>query len=168
MFKHKNTKRSARAKLTLAIIAAAGSVAWASFQYLQTRPGTMQGQLVGGQRARTSHPSSLIKTDDGRHLLWANGPRDAVTGEWFDITDSPLDRDGYQYGIGKDSIPAIDRPAFVAIDERKQLHEHGIGDDTMVIGYVHNRSAKAYPIGIMNRHELVNDEVGGKPVTVGW
>ena len=168
MFKHKNTKRSARAKLTLAIIAAAGSVAWASFQYLQTRPGTMQGQLVGGQRARTSHPSSLIKTDDGRQLLWARGPRDAATGEWFDVTDSPLDPDGYQFGIGKDSILAIDRPAFVAIDEREQLREHGIGDATVVIGYVHNGAAKAYPISIMNRCELVNDQIGGKHVTVGW
>lgn len=154
-----------RIKLAVAIIAAIGSVSLAAYQYIHTRP----APIPGGQFSeRSGRQPSVIKTDDGRQLLWARGPRDVASGEWFDITGSPLDPDGYQYGIGKDSIPSIDRPAFVAIDEREALNKHGIGDETRVIGYVYNDTAKAYPIGILNRHELVNDEVGGKPVTVGW
>ncbi len=41
-------------------------------------------------------------------------------------------------------------------------------DDSLVIGYIHNREAKAYPIDILHYHESVNDVVGGTPVTVGW
>jgi hypothetical protein len=40
-------------------------------------------------------------------------------------------------------------------------------NDIIVLGYRHKGEAKAYPLAIMNRHELVNDVVGGKPVTVG-
>ena len=37
-----------------------------------------------------------------------------------------------------------------------------------VIGFAHGGEARAYPIALLNHHELVNDTVGGKPVTVGW
>ncbi len=164
MSETRQTNRTGRAKLALALIAALGGISWAASSYIEFRP----ARTPGGHLAPAATRLSFIETDDGRQLLWASGPRDIATGEWFDVTDSPLDPDGYQYGIGKDSIPAIDRPAFVAIDAREKLREHGIRDETVVIGYAHNREAKAYPISIMNRHELVNDQVGGKPVTVGW
>ena len=38
----------------------------------------------------------------------------------------------------------------------------------MVIGYVGNGDARAYPASLLDHHELVNDRIGGKPVTVGW
>ena len=157
-------------RLAMAALAAFAGVALAVHLYLQTsssfRPGYRPpyGQLTG-------YPAQLPvvrKTEDGRQWLWARGPRDAADGEWFEITDSPLDPDGYQYGIGKDSIPSIDEPEFIPISDRKKLREHGLSDKTIVIGYVHSGEAKAYPIAILNRHELVNDCVGGKPVTVGW
>jgi hypothetical protein len=31
-----------------------------------------------------------------------------------------------------------------------------------------NGAAKAYPVKILNWHEIVNDEVGGQPITVTW
>jgi len=117
--------------------------------------------------ARPSKPL-YVETDTGQQLLWARGPVDLSKGEWFDVTDSPLDPNGYQHGIGMDTIPAIDEPAFVAIQEEGRLREYGIDDDTVVLGYTLNGEAKAYPIALMNQHELVNDVVGGKPVTVGW
>jgi hypothetical protein len=109
-----------------------------------------------------------MATEDGRQLLWANGPADLENGEWFDVTDSPLDPRGYEYGLGKDTIPAIDEPQFASINDRHQLEAIGVSDQTIVIGYSHNDQTKAYPIGILEGHELVNDTVGGKPVTVGW
>ena len=41
-------------------------------------------------------------------------------------------------------------------------------DEIDVIGYVDGDDARAYPIALLDQHELVNDNVGGKPVTVGW
>lgn len=110
---------------------------------------------------------TVIDHDD-KVLLWASGGHTVEDGEWFDITASPLDRDGYQFGIGKDTIPAIDQPRFVALDDRKRLDEADIDNETLVIGYEHGGEARAYPIFILDGHELVNDTVGGKPVTVGW
>jgi len=163
-------KGGSRAKLALAAIVAAGSLSLAAYQYVRFRPTGFDGRLAhsANRFAHGPRQSKFLETDDGRQLLWARGPRDARTGEWFDVTGSPLDPQGYQFGIGKDAIPAIDQPAFVAIQDRKKLVEHGIDDETPVLGYVHNGEAKAYPIGLMTRRELVNDVVGGKPVTVGW
>ena len=55
---------------------------------------------------------------------------------------------------------AMDRNALPEIAAAR------IDDDTRVIGYAHNGEARAYPLFILDRHELVNDRVGGKPVRV--
>ena len=87
--------------------------------------------------------------------------------EWFDVTDSAIDPRNFNHGIGKDSIPAIDDPKFLAAADPK-LAEHNITGDTTVIGYAEGGIAKAYPIKILDRHEIVNDWFGDKPIAVGW
>ena len=108
-----------------------------------------------------------LKKQNGRRLLWAKGDPRSEESEWFDVTDSPLDPLKFQYGIGKDTIPAIDEPLFVSVGDPR-LGWQNITDETRVIGYADGDDARAYPIRIMSRHEVVNDTVGGKPVTVGW
>ncbi len=66
-------------------------------------------------------------------------------------------------GPSRDGIPALDHPKFVAASKARFLD----GKDG-VLGLVRNGEAKAYPIGIMNWHEIVNDEVGGQPVAVTY
>ena len=41
-------------------------------------------------------------------------------------------------------------------------------DRKVVIGLEIQSEAKAYPINVLSRHEIVNDVVGGKPVAVTW
>lgn len=112
--------------------------------------------------------ASRFKTEGGRDFLLASELDDS----WFDITDSPLDKTGYQYGIGKDSIPSIDKPVYVDPDDPRllALAREKIEDvnDLRVIGYADGGEARAYPIGLLDGHELVNDTIAGKPVTVGW
>ncbi len=110
---------------------------------------------------------SRLKEENGRTLLWAKGDPESEESQWFDVTDIPLDPLKFQYGIGKDTIPAIDEPLFVAVDDPR-LEAQNITDEARVIGYAVGEDARAYPIRIMDRHELVNDAVGGKPVTVAW
>ena len=65
-------------------------------------------------------------------------------------------------GPPKDGIPSIDNPQFDnASTTPFELQE-------TVIGVVVNGEAKAYPFGIMNWHEIVNDTVGGKNLTVSY
>ena len=64
-------------------------------------------------------------------------------------------------GPPKDGIPAIDAPVFIPAAKAGFLAP---GD--RVLGMEINGIAKAYPIGIMNWHEIVNDRFGQKPVVV--
>ncbi len=69
----------------------------------------------------------------------------------------------YSGGPPKDGIPAIDKPKFQAIAEAKELKP-----DDFVLGLSHNDIVRAYPIAIMNWHEIVNDRYGGEPVVVTY
>lgn len=98
--------------------------------------------------------------------------------EWYDFTGSPIPPEELQFGIGRDSIPAIDDPVFVEPDDPRLMgirtspyrrdEKPETPDDIMVIGYVVGEEAKAYPTALLDGHELVNDLIGGKPFTVGW
>ena len=112
------------------------------------------------------HTRPLIERE-GRRLLWADQDRATRENEWFDVTDSLIDPAAFQYGIGKDRIPSIDKPEFAELGD-KRLREAKIDDATIVIGYAAEGEAKAYPIHVLDRHELVNDKFGDRPIAVGW
>lgn len=66
-------------------------------------------------------------------------------------------------GPAKDGIPALHDPQFVPGDEVKYLK---LSD--RILGLSINGEAKAYPIRILNWHELVNDTVGGNDILVSY
>lgn len=82
----------------------------------------------------------------------------------FDLSrhSVPLDQfvDG---GPGKDGIPAILRPKFISAPDATFLR-----DSDRVLGLTAGSEAKAYPIKILNWHEIVNDTIGGKAVVVTY
>ena len=65
-------------------------------------------------------------------------------------------------GPPKDGIPSIDNPQF---DDASTTP---FDEDELIVGVVVNGEAKAYPYGIMNWHEIVNDTVGGKNISVTY
>lgn len=66
--------------------------------------------------------------------------------------------------LPQDAIPAIDDPQFVTAD--------GVGDDMAggekVLGIAWGGEARAYPVAVLSRHEVVNDEMAGQPVAITW
>ena len=67
-------------------------------------------------------------------------------------------------GPPPDGIPPIDAPVFAPISDIDF-----IGDDNEGVVVVEiNGEAKAYPVQILIWHEIVNDEIGGVPVTVTY
>jgi len=112
------------------------------------------------------HSRPIIERD-GRTLLWARGRPGTDEAEWFDMTNALVDPTEFQYGIGKDRIPSIDDPKFAKYGDPK-LAEMGITDQTEVIGFERNGIARAYPIWILNGHEVVNDNFAGEPFAVCW
>ena len=66
-------------------------------------------------------------------------------------------------GVRVDGIPALDQPPMLAAPEASYLEP---GD--AVFGLVVNGEARAYPLRIMDWHEMANDLVGGVPVSLSY
>ena len=66
-------------------------------------------------------------------------------------------------GPPKDGIPSIDSPVFAKVQDSNFM-----SDSDTVIGLDINGETKAYPLFILVWHEIVNDEVGGVPVSVTY
>jgi len=66
-------------------------------------------------------------------------------------------------GPPKDGIPSIDDPKFVPIKEINDL-----AGTEPVIGVTINGETRAYPLRVLTWHEIVNDTLGGVPVTVTY
>jgi len=65
-------------------------------------------------------------------------------------------------GPPKDGIPAIDAPKFVPAGQAN------LAVSDRVLGIAREGVAKAYPIRILNWHEIVNDRVGDDAITVTY
>ncbi|MGE0161293.1 MAG: DUF3179 domain-containing protein [Gemmatimonadales bacterium] len=67
-------------------------------------------------------------------------------------------------GPPKDGIPAIDAPRFESARDANRR----IDPDEPVAVLRRNGEAKAYPLQILIWHEIVNDVVGGEPISVTY
>ena len=88
----------------------------------------------------------------------------AATKNGFDLSSSSIDPDLIeQGGPPRDGIPAIDNPAFVAADKAGFL-----SPADRILGLAIGKTARAYPVKILNWHEIVNDSIDSKPVAVTY
>ena len=82
----------------------------------------------------------------------------------FDLSNSSISVDKIlSGGPGKDGIPAIDHPVFVTKEKADFIK-----DSDRVLALEINGAAKAYPINILNWHEIVNDKIGDKAFAVTY
>jgi len=87
------------------------------------------------------------------------GAHSPFQGSKLDIDSFPTRN--FATGNTKDSIPAITNATFVGPAEIDYLLE-----DDLVLGLVVDGIARAYPENILWWHEIINDEIGGYPVSV--
>ncbi len=66
-------------------------------------------------------------------------------------------------GVLKDGIPALDNPTFLDPGDADYLTP-----DELVFGVSINGDTRAYPLRIMDWHEMANDVVGGVPVALAY
>ena len=93
--------------------------------------------------------------------------------EWpkTDFTKTSVDfKEIKSGGVPKDAIPSIpspgranEKPKFIAAAD-----DNTLGDKEPVVGLEINGDARAYPLRILTWHEIVNDVVGGTPVTITY
>lgn len=67
-------------------------------------------------------------------------------------------------GPPKDGIRSIENPSFITVREA----DGWLSDRDPVALVVLNDEAKAYPLSILIWHEIANDQVGGRPVSVTY
>ena len=64
-------------------------------------------------------------------------------------------------GPPRDGIPPLDAPSFLTPEDASAW----LGDQEPVVAFELNGDARAYPLQILTWHEIVNDVVGGVPVS---
>lgn len=124
---------------------------------------TSQPAAVEPERGGVSLPSGddLPDTDRWQHIV----PLDDIHFDTFDGGSLPLsEAEPDQLDALRDAIPPIEEPTYVGPDDIDIL-----GDDDMVLGYVtESDQAYAYPIKILNLHEIVNENFDGVPLLITY
>lgn len=69
----------------------------------------------------------------------------------------------YQGCPRRDCIPSIDQPRYVDAEEANFL-----SDNDLILGLDIDGDQRAFPIRILDHHEIVNDTIGGQAVIVTW
>ena len=67
----------------------------------------------------------------------------------------------------RDMVVPIDAPVILDTEEIA-LNTHDLVNGDRVIGVVVNGEARAYPITVLNVHEIIHDTLGGRPIAVTW
>jgi len=104
---------------------------------------TLQATSNSNKSDALSSELAMMETNGIKHLI----PFDKIKGG----------------GPPKDGIPSIDNPIFTDVRGSQFM-----SDSDTVIGLKIDDEAKAYPLFILVWHEIVNDSVGGVPVSVTY
>ncbi len=65
-------------------------------------------------------------------------------------------------GPGRDGIPPVDNPKFVSVDSADEWLD---GQEPVLVVEL-DGAARAYPVQILTWHEIVNDNLAGRPIAV--
>ena len=108
-------------------------------------------------------PARVFHEEDGRAFITD------VTGKEWDITHAH-DRYGiqpsdFQFGSGPFAIRPINNPLMWSPGESGYP---ATGEVFRVLAARLNGMARAYPLDVMSRHEIVNEKFGGTHVAVGY
>ncbi|MFQ5410431.1 MAG: DUF3179 domain-containing (seleno)protein, partial [Anaerolineales bacterium] len=129
--------------------------------------------------APTVAPTDTAPEEDTAPVDTGNPAADSAAGDDRCLPDGVRFRTSYwpqtdfcQYSIDfsevlsggppPDGIPALDDPQFVSIADA----DAWLADVEPVISFEHEGDVRAYPLQILIWHEIVNDTVGGLPVSV--
>ncbi len=82
----------------------------------------------------------------------------------FDISNTLIPADEiHAGGPDKDGIPAITHPRFEQADQVRWLKA-----DALVLALTWHGAERAYPLPILNWHEVVNDRIAGNPILITY
>jgi hypothetical protein len=101
------------------------------------------------------------------------GDGKSVASYGFDLTTCLVPREGIAAGgLPKDGLAALTLPRLLTVDQVDSLNRAERGkylvSNDRVIGVVIGGVPRAYPLRVLNWHEIVNDTLGGRPIAVTY
>ena len=119
--------------------------------------------LAGGAVLLVAAPAPGTAAANPELLAEEPAPRGAAREFKTDFTRHTIPySDVLSGGPPKDGIPSIDNPNFVSVADA----DGWLGELEPVVLVEAGGVAKAYPLQVLTWHEIVNDEVGGVPISV--
>lgn len=119
--------------------------------------------LVHNSRWRLAGRNRATKVTLFFYLMAWVGAVAAETKNGFDVSASLVPvAQILRGGPPRDGIPAIDKPVFM------RATEADLAGNERVMGVFFKGIARAYPIRMLNRHEVVNDTFGATAVVVSY
>ena len=153
----------------LGFIGQTGRTLWGEWTSLRQDQVDMRSSAVVGYISINPDVSYAARPDDWYHdegddsLLWA-GWKDQEN-KWFRFGRGEIDARQLSLPIGRDAIRAIDDPIY----ERDGGPRWGrIPPEAPVAGFEQDGSAVAYPIKLLAKVLVVNDQLGSHPVLVAY
>lgn len=74
--------------------------------------------------------------------------------------------------LHRDMVPVMTAPVILTMDEIRERNAERktryLVPSDLVIGVEHKGESRAYPLSVLNVHEVVHDELGGDPILVSW
>lgn len=125
---------------------------------------TANNSTAGEEPEKRKYPvaaenGKFITVGDKKYLY---GGEDSTQN--FDITDYTLKDEQFHFGIGRERFPALLQPKFIDMIIADTIFE----DTVRFLLLNMDGVRKAYSIKDLTRHEVVNDEVNGKPVMAAY
>ena len=173
--------------LTVAACVGASSAPQTAQSGGQTQPSVAEAAFEGSGQPGPSTAPAAVQPGDGPSDGPASGPVPPMSGPAdatgdsgaVDVGPPPFLARGWKTdfsrhsvpydeimsgGPRRDGIPPIDNPVFISAAAPPDY----MRDNEPVIALEINDEAKAYPLAILMSHEIVNDEIGGVPVSVTY
>ncbi len=130
---------------------------------------TSEVETVPSQVEASSTTAAGVSVEDDSHLDRLDPLVRQVTASWpTDWRMSSINIGELLLGIQvidpRDVIPPIDDPVFESIAAASEWLEDRVPGVVVLVG----GEKRFYPLGILHRHEIVNDEIGGVPVAVTY
>ena len=119
---------------------------------------TVAGSLVGLAGCAAAGGEERTEADGPGATAGPTDTRPGSEGGPLRNPDLPLGDDDLLRAAGRDDIPAISSPAFAADWSSVSAT---LGPDEPIVGVAVDGTARAYPLAVLNWHEVVNDDLGG-------
>lgn len=116
----------------------------------------------GDSAESEARPTAIVDTAQSHPDGWSGASKEFAKDLYDPIKAGEQPPDGFRQVLQRDWINPVYDPSFVAADEIEWP------DEELVIGVDLEGEARAYPVGFLNRREIVVDMHRGIPTFVTW